>query len=45
MKYGAVGTSMLYDKAFFNLKKAKEMGLRNESIERELLWLKNNIGL
>ena len=42
MAYSSLGE---YDKAFFNLKKAKEMGLRNESIERELLWLKNKIGL
>ena len=27
------------------LKKAQAMGLTNASIERELLWLRNNVGL
>ncbi len=34
-----------YHKAFQCLKKAQSLGLTNASIERELLWLKNNVGL
>lgn len=34
-----------YEKAFRYLKKAQGLGLTNLSIERELNWLKNNIGL
>ena len=34
-----------YQKAFDCLMKAKSFGLSNASIERELLWLRNNIGI
>lgn len=34
-----------YDKAFQCLKKAQSLGLNNPSIERELTWLKRNVGL
>ncbi len=34
-----------YQKAFGCLMKAKSLGLSNSSIEKELLWLKNNVGL
>lgn len=34
-----------YQQAFTCLKKAQAMGLTNASIERELLWLRNNVGL
>lgn len=34
-----------YQQAFTCLKKAQAMGLTNPSIERELLWLRNNVGL
>ena len=35
----------LYKDAFYALKKAQSLGLNNPSIEKELNWLKNNIGL
>ena len=34
-----------YQQAFTCLKKAQAMGLTNASIERELQWLRNNVGL
>lgn len=34
-----------YRKAFLCLKMAQSLGLNNPSIEKELLWLKNNVGL
>ena len=34
-----------YHKAFQCLNKAQSLGLTNASIERELLWIKNNVGL
>lgn len=34
-----------YQKAFQYLKKAQSLGLTNDSIERELQWLRNNVGL
>lgn len=34
-----------YHEAYQYLSKAKEMGLTNPSIEKELLWLRNTIGL
>ena len=34
-----------YQEAFKYLKKAQAMGLTNASIERELAWLRNNVGL
>ncbi len=34
-----------YTEAFQALKKAQSLGLNNPSIEKELLWLKNNVGL
>ena len=34
-----------YQKAFQCLKKAQSLGLTNASIEKELTWLKNNVGL
>lgn len=34
-----------YQQAFNYLKKAQSLGLTNSSIERELQWLKNNVGL
>lgn len=34
-----------YLKAFEYLMKAKSLGLSNASIEKELLWLKNNVGM
>ncbi len=42
MAYSSCGQ---YLKAFNCLKKAQAMGLTNPSIERELLWLRNNAGL
>jgi hypothetical protein len=35
----------LYREAFNALKKAQSLGLNNPSIEKELLWLRNNQGL
>lgn len=34
-----------YHEAFNALKKAQQLGLNNPSIEKELLWLRNNQGL
>lgn len=34
-----------YKEAFQYLKKAQSLGLNNASIEKELLWLRNNVGL
>lgn len=34
-----------YREAFNALKKAQQLGLNNPSIEKELLWLRNNQGL
>lgn len=42
MSYSSLGQ---YNYAFLCLKKAQALGLTNPSIEGELLWLKNNIGL
>ena len=42
MAYSSKGQ---YQQAFSCLKKAQAMGLNNPSIERELLWLRNNVGL
>ena len=42
MSYSSLGQ---YNEAFRCLKKAQALGLNNPSIERELLWLKNNVGL
>lgn len=41
----ALSSMRLYKDAFYALKKAKSLGLNNPSIEKELNWLKNNIGL
>jgi tetratricopeptide (TPR) repeat protein len=41
----AYSSIRLYQEAFNCLKKAQAMGLTNPSIERELLWLRNNVGL
>ncbi len=41
----ALSSMMLYKDAFYALKKAQSLGLNNPSIEKELNWLKNNIGL
>lgn len=35
----------LDDKAFQSLKKAQSLGLNNPSIEKELRWLRDNVGL
>lgn len=42
MAYSSIGN---YFEAFQYLSKAKEMGLTNPSIEKELLWLRNNVGI
>lgn len=34
-----------YREAFNALKKARQLGLNNPGIEKELLWLRNNQGL
>ena len=34
-----------YQEAFKYLKKAQALGLTNPSIERELQWLRNNVGM
>ena len=34
-----------YDKAFRCLKMAQSLGLTNPSIEKELRWLRDNVGL
>lgn len=41
----AYSSLRMYQEAFQYLKKAQAMGLTNESIERELTWLRNNVGL
>lgn len=41
----ALSSLRKYSEAFQALKKAQSLGLNNPSIEKELLWLKNNIGL
>lgn len=41
----ALSSMRCYNEAFQYLKKAQRLGLNNPSIEQELLWLKNNIGL
>lgn len=41
----ALSSMKCYKEAFHALKKAQSLGLNNPSIEKELLWLKNNIGL
>lgn len=41
----ALSSMRLYKDAFYALKKAQSLGLNNPSIEKELNWLKNNIGL
>lgn len=41
----ALSSMRCYNEAFQCLKKAQRLGLNNPSIEQELLWLKNNIGL
>lgn len=41
----ALSSMRLYNDAFYALKKAQSLGLNNPSIEKELNWLKNNIGL
>lgn len=41
----ALSSVQQYREAFNALKKAQSLGLNNASIERELLWLRNNKGL
>lgn len=41
----ALSSLRLYREAFNALKKAQSLGLNNPSIEKELLWLRNNQGL
>lgn len=41
----ALSSMRRYREAFQSLKKAQSLGLNNPSIEKELLWLRNNIGL
>lgn len=41
----ALSSLRRYTEAFQSLKKAQSLGLNNPSIEKELAWLKNNIGL
>lgn len=41
----ALSSMRRYNEAFQSLKKAQSLGLNNPSIEKELLWLRNNIGL
>lgn len=41
----ALSSMKCYNEAFYALKKAQSLGLNNATIEKELLWLKNNIGL
>jgi RimJ/RimL family protein N-acetyltransferase len=41
----AFSSLRLYREAFNALKKAQSLGLNNPSIEKELLWLRNNQGL
>ena len=41
----ALSSLRRYSEAFHALKKAQSLGLNNPSIEKELLWLRNNVGL
>lgn len=41
----ALSSARLYEEAFEALKKAQSLGLNNPSIEKELMWLKNNVGI
>lgn len=41
----ALSSLRRYTEAFQALKKAQSLGLNNPSIERELLWLRNNVGI
>lgn len=41
----ALSSMRLYAEAYASLMKAREFGLDNPSITKELLWLKNNCGL
>ena len=41
----ALSSLRQYGEAFQCLKKAQSLGLNNPSIEKELQWLRNNIGL
>lgn len=41
----ALSSIQQYREAFNCLKKAQSLGLNNPSIEKELLWLRNNVGL
>ena len=41
----ALSSMRLYAEAYASLMKARELGLDNPSITKELLWLKNNCGL
>lgn len=41
----ALSSIRCYKEAFQSLKKAQSLGLNNPSIEKELLWLRNNVGL
>lgn len=41
----ALSSLRRYSEAFQALKKAQSLGLNNPSIEKELLWLRNNVGL
>ena len=41
----ALSSVRLYKEAFEALRKAKSLGLNNSSIEKELMWLKNNVGI
>lgn len=41
----ALSSLRQYNEAFQCLKRAQSLGLNNPSIEKELLWLKNNVGL
>lgn len=41
----ALSSLRMYSEAFKALKKAQSLGLNNPSIEKELLWLRNNVNL
>ena len=41
----ALSSLKRYNEAFQSLKKAQSLGLNNPSIEKELAWLRNNVGL
>ena len=41
----ALSSLRRYSEALHALKKAQSLGLNNPSIEKELLWLRNNVGL